>query len=61
MRKIIKPALKYIVVYIILIVLFVVSLTISSLFPSEWIKENVAKSANILESESNYKTGKCFL
>ncbi len=55
MRKIIKPALKYIVVYIILIVLFVVSLTISSLFPSEWIKENVAKSANILESESNYK------
>ena len=55
MRKIIKPALKYIVVYIILIVLFVVSLTISSLFPSEWIKENVAESANILESESNYK------
>ena len=55
MRKIIKPALKYIVVYIILIVLFVVSLTISSLFPSEWIKENMAESANILELESNYK------
>lgn len=55
MRKIIKPALKYIIVYIILILLFVVFLTISSLFPSDWIKENVAESANILESESNYK------
>ncbi len=55
MRKIIKPALKYIIVYIILILLFIVFLTISSLFPSDWIKENIAESANILESESNYK------
>lgn len=55
MRKMIKPTLKYIFTYLILILLFVIFLATSSLFPSDWIKENVAESAKILEEESNYK------
>ena len=53
MKKIIKTALKYIVVYVILITLFVALLALSSIFPSSWIKENVAESTEYLISEAD--------
>lgn len=49
-----KSLIKYSCIFIILIVLFNILLFVTSLIPSEWIKEHVLKSSNILSEQGNY-------
>lgn len=50
-----KNILKYVGVFITIILIFVILLIVTSLFPSEYIKENVKSSAEILVQEGNRK------
>lgn len=43
--------LKYILVFIILICIYLITLTLSGLIPSEWMKDNVTKSSEVLYEE----------
>ena len=49
-----KRFLKYFFTFIFLIILFNILLFATSLIPSEWIKENVFQSSNILNKQGNY-------
>lgn len=49
-----KSLIKYSFTFIILIILFNILLLLTSLIPSEWIKENVLKSSNTLNEQGNY-------
>ena len=47
--------LKYILVFIILICIYLITLTLSGLIPSEWMKDNVTKSSEVLYEEGEKK------
>ena len=47
--------LKYILVFIILICIYLITLTLSGLTPSEWMKDNVTKSSEVLYEEGEKK------
>ena len=47
--------LKYILVFIILISIYLITLTLSGLIPSEWMKDNVTKSSEVLYEEGEKK------
>ena len=48
-----KQALKIIITYFVLILSFIVLLTVSCIFPSKYIKENVEQSSKTLSQEGN--------
>ena len=48
-----KQALKIIITYFVLILSFIVLLTVSCIFPSKYIKENVEQSSKSLSQEGN--------
>ena len=48
-----KQALKIIITYFVLILSFIILLTVSCMFPSKYIKENVEQSSKILIQEGN--------
>lgn len=47
--------LKYILVFIILICIYLITLTLSGLIPSEWMKDDVTKSSEVLNEEGEKK------
>lgn len=48
-----KQALKIIITYFVLILSFIILLTVSCIFPSKYIKENVEQSSKTLSQEGN--------
>ena len=56
-----KKFLKYIIIFISIIILFIGLLTVSAIFSSDYIKENVRKSSELLNSEGNRKNTYIFL
>lgn len=56
-----KYLLKYGITFFVLLLLFQILLFLISLFPSEWIRENIKESSEILLKEGNrYQISKIF-
>ena len=48
-----KNILKYVLSFLVMITIFLIALTLSSLFPREWINKTTKESAIILMNQGN--------